>query len=101
MKLTRKDIAEALDEVWDPELHISIVELGLIYNIILQDNDKVKIEMTLTSLGCPLFPMIEREVQEKLTERGILKENIEIVLTFEPPWSIELMSENARALMGI
>ena len=100
MNITEQQIRTALSEVYDPELNISIVDLGLVYEIILK-KPGVKIIMTLTSLGCPLFGTIEQEVKSKLKEIGIAEEKVEIELSFEPPWSMEMMSESAKAMLGI
>jgi metal-sulfur cluster biosynthetic enzyme len=93
-------IKKALQKVLDPELNISIVDLGLIYDIIINKN-KVKIVMTLTTVGCPLYNLIEDEIKNQLVNLGFKKEDIEIELTFDPPWSIEKMSPKAKALLGI
>ncbi|MCL4377972.1 MAG: metal-sulfur cluster assembly factor [Actinobacteria bacterium] len=90
-----------MSEVLDPELNISIVDLGLVYDVKLNKNDKVKIVMTLTTIGCPLFSMIEEEVKSKLKEVGIKDNKIELELTFDPPWSMDKMSERAKAMLGI
>lgn len=83
----------------DPELYISIVDLGLVYNIKV-NNNKAIITMTLTTIGCPLFSIIEKQVENAV---GGVKEidDVEILLTFDPPWNIDMMSENARATIGI
>lgn len=101
MKLTEEKIKKALEEVLDPELNISIVDLGLIYKINLLENNKVKILMTLTTIGCPLFPIIETELKDKLKEIGIKEKDIEIELTFDPPWSMENITEKGKAVLGI
>ena len=101
MKLSEQKIREALTEVMDPELHISIVDLGLVYEIIEKKEGKIKIIMTLTTIGCPLFATIEQEVKDKLKEIGVDPDNVELELTFDPPWSIENMSESAKAMLGI
>ncbi|MBI4973750.1 metal-sulfur cluster assembly factor [Candidatus Roizmanbacteria bacterium] len=100
MKITVKKIINALTDVMDPEIHISIVDLGLIYKVTLK-KDAVHILMTLTTIGCPLFSQIEMEMKQKLTELGFKDENIKLELTFDPPWSLERMSERGKALMGI
>lgn len=100
MNFTKKDILKKLEEVLDPELNISIVDLGLIYDIKIKKN-KIKIIMTLTTIGCPLISIIEEDIKNKLNEFGFKKENIEIELTFDPPWSIEKMSEKGKAILGI
>lgn len=103
MKITKKQIKDKISEVLDPELNISIVDLGLIYHIQLKQvqTSEVKITMTLTTIGCPLFSMIEDEIKKKLGELGIAKKSITLELTFDPPWSMEKMSEHAKAMLGI
>ena len=91
-------IKEKLYEVIDPELNISIVDLGLIYEIKLKDN-KPYIKMTLTTIGCPLFSVIQKEIENKLKELGYNTTIIE--LTFDPPWSMDRLSERAKAILGI
>jgi metal-sulfur cluster biosynthetic enzyme len=98
MAIDEKTILKKLAEVKDPELNISIVDLGLIYKIELND-DQLRVLMTLTSYACPLGPMIQDEIKEKLQELGITKIKLDIV--FDPPWSLERMSEKGRKLLGI
>ncbi len=100
VKITQKLIQTKLSEVMDPELNISIVDLGLVYNTKL-NNNKVKIIMTLTTIGCPLFSLIETQVKDKIKELGVKDEDISLELTFEPPWSMEKMSKKAKAMLGI
>ena len=57
--------------------------------------------MTLTTIGCPLFSLIEQQVKDKIRELGVKEENISLELTFDPPWSMDLMSEKAKAMLGI
>jgi len=101
MKITALSIKKKLEEVLDPELNISIVDLGLVYNVKVEKANKVVITMTLTTIGCPLISVIEEEIKNRLSELGIRKENITIDLTFDPPWSMEKMSERAKAMLGI
>lgn len=92
-------IMASLEEVMDPELYISIVDLGLIYAVVIT-GDAVTIKMTLTTLGCPLFESIESEIKAKLKKiKEINKVFVELV--FDPPWSIDKMTEKAKAMMGI
>jgi len=98
--LTKKKIINKLYEVMDPELNISIVDLGLIYKIKINKN-KVKIIMTLTTVGCPLFSLIESQIKDKIKELGIKEENISLELTFDPPWTMEKMSKKGKAMLGI
>ena len=100
MKITKKIIVSKLTEVMDPELNISIVDLGLVYDTKLVKN-KVKIIMTLTTIGCPLFSLIETQVKDKIKELGVKEEDISLELTFDPPWSMEKMSKKAKAMLGI
>lgn len=101
MKLTTSAIRKTLYDVLDPELNISIVDLGLIYKIEIKRNGKIKIIMTLTAIGCPLFSLIETDVKDKLKKLGIKEKDIKLELTFDPPWTMEKMSEKARAMLGI
>lgn len=100
MKITEKRVREILAGVMDPELNISITDLGLVYDVKVENN-AVFIKMTLTTIGCPLFNLIEQEVKNKLSESNINSSEVHIELTFDPPWSMEKMSERAKAMLGI
>ncbi|EKE14843.1 MAG: protein of unknown function DUF59 [uncultured bacterium] len=100
MKPTTKQIKNKLTEVMDPELNISIVDLGLVYDIKIIKN-KIKIIMTLTTIGCPLFSLIETQVKDKIKELKVKEEDISLELIFDPPWSMEKMSKRAKAMLGI
>jgi len=100
-KITEKLIKSKLSEVLDPELNISIVDLGLVYNVNLEKSGKTIILMTLTTIGCPLFSTIEQEAKSRLKEIGLAEDKIEFKLTFDPPWSMDKMSERAKAMLGI
>ncbi len=89
---------EKLKNVPDPELGISIVDLGLVYDVKI-DKGNVRVIMTLTTMGCPLFDLIERPIKEELKKIKEVK-NIDVELTFEPPWSPEKMSKQARINLG-
>ncbi|MBI3619541.1 metal-sulfur cluster assembly factor [Candidatus Roizmanbacteria bacterium] len=101
MKISEKRVREKLSEVLDPELNISIVDLGLVYEVKVLKNNGIYLKMTLTTIGCPLFSLIEQEVKSKLRELGIANDKIKIALTFDPPWSMERMSERAKAMLGM
>lgn len=96
---TNQIVMKTLGTVMDPELHMSITDLGLVYKVNVNEKKKVNITMTLTSLGCPLFPMIEQDIQNKLYQSGF--KDVKINLTFDPPWSMERMTERAKATLGI
>ncbi len=92
-------IREALKKVIDPELGVSIVDLGLIYDIRYENGD-AEIEMTLTSPGCPLAPVIDKQVREAIKNVREVK-NVTVELVWDPPWSKDAMSEELRAELGI
>lgn len=83
-------------DVLDPEIQIDIVNLGMVYGVdVLDGGKKVKVLLTLTTMGCPLFDDIKSEIDEKLLSlEGV--EDVEIELTFDPPWDKEMMSEEAK-----
>lgn len=99
MAFTIKKIRQKLEEVLDPELNISIVDLGLVYKVEVEK--QVKITMTLTTVGCPLIATIEEDIKKKLKEIGINKDDVKIELSFDPLWSMEKMSPRAKAMLGI
>ncbi len=99
-KINTKMIKDKLLEVLDPELGISIVDLGLVYKINVKKSH-VNLVMTLTTIGCPLFETIESEVRNKLKKLGLTEKTLNIELTFDPPWSMEKMSERGKAILGI
>jgi FeS assembly SUF system protein len=98
--LTLRDrIEETLRTVFDPEIPVNIFELGLVYEIKIGDNNRVGIIMTLTAPGCPVAGDIIREVDEKIREiEGV--SDVDVTLTFDPPWTKEMMSEEARLELG-
>ena len=100
MAVTKQQVEDKLLDVMDPELNMSIVDLGLVYDVKI-DGPKVHILMTLTTLGCPLFDTIQEEIESKLEQIEIQPENVKIELTFDPPWSMERMTERAKAMLGI
>lgn len=108
-KLTQKQVYERLKKVIDPELGMNIVDLGLVYKVAVlrrpggTNTAKLRIVMTLTTPGCPLagmFDQMVREALEGLPGIDALKD-VKIELTFDPPWTQEMMSEGARAELGI
>lgn len=96
---TKTEIQKVLDQIPDPEIGISILQLGLIYDVEVDKKGNVRILMTLTTIGCPLFDLIERPIRQALGKlKGIKK--VDVDLTFEPPWSMDRMSEDAKAQLG-
>ena len=95
---TREEIFEALRIVEDPELGMDIVELGLLYDAEVE-GPKVHVTYSLTSMGCPVGPMIEQQIQEVVAGlEGV--EDVHMELTWEPPWSPERMSDDAKFILG-
>ena len=92
-------IIETLKTIFDPEIPVNIYELGLIYEIKLEDDFKARIVMTLTTPNCPVAESLPEEVKEKVQNIEGISEAI-IELTFEPPWSMEMMSEEAKLELG-
>ena len=97
---TKKQIEKVLKEIPDPEIGVSLWDLGLIYTItVVPKTGTVGILMTLTTIGCPLFDLIAGPIREEVGKlKGVKKVDVE--LTFEPPWSMDRMSEEAKAQLG-
>ena len=92
-------VRSALSTVEDPELGLDIVSLGLVYAV-ERDGDRVRVVHTLTSMGCPLGPVIERDINDAVAGvDGVA--SVEVELVFEPPWSPEKMSDDAKFLLGV
>ena len=95
---TSEEVVDALRQVEDPELGMDIVELGLLYDVEVE-GESVKVTYTLTSMGCPAGQMIEEDIDRFVGELpGVTQVKPE--LTFEPPWSPERMSEDAKFILG-
>jgi metal-sulfur cluster biosynthetic enzyme len=95
---TREDVVEALRQVEDPELGMDIVDLGLMYDVEVE-GPKVKVVYTLTSMGCPVGPMIDEQIGQVTRELPGVEE-VETELTWDPPWSPEKMSDDAKFILG-
>jgi len=98
-KKTEQDIIDVLKTVHDPEIPINIYELGLVYEINIDDNGYVNITMTLTAPGCPVAGDIIAEVDNKIHEVENVTD-VNVMLTFDPPWNKEMMSEEAKLELG-
>ncbi len=95
---SKEDVVEALRQVEDPELGMDIVELGLFYDAEVEGSN-VKVQYTLTSMGCPAGQMIQEDIERVIREiPGV--EDVESELTFEPPWTPDRMSEDAKFILG-
>jgi metal-sulfur cluster biosynthetic enzyme len=96
--VTKEDVLEALHMVEDPELGMDIVELGLMYDVAV-DGPRVKVLYSLTSMGCPAGPMIADGILDAVQSvPGV--EEVEAELTFDPPWTPDRMSDDAKFILG-
>jgi metal-sulfur cluster biosynthetic enzyme len=95
---TKEEVVDALRQVEDPELGMDIVDLGLMYDVELE-NGKVKVVHTLTSMGCPVGPMIQQQIDEVVRALPGVND-VEVELTWDPPWTPEKMSEDAKFILG-
>ena len=95
-----EEIIKEICKIYDPEIPVNIYELGLIYDVKISGDNDVMIEMTLTSPNCPVAESLPLEVEEKVGKiNGIKDVNVNIV--FEPPWTKEMMSEEAKLELGM
>ena len=93
-------IIKVIKTIYDPEIPVDIYELGLIYDVFVSEENNAKILMTLTSPNCPVAESLPREVEDKVKT---LKEidNCEVEITFDPTWTSEMMSEEAKLELGM
>jgi metal-sulfur cluster biosynthetic enzyme len=97
--ITKETVMEALKTVYDPEIPVNVLDLGLIYDIQL-DQANVYIQMTLTAAGCGMGPMIAQQAEWAIAEiEGVEDVNVEMV--FDPPWTPDLITEDGKKLLGI
>ena len=96
--VTEDLVRETLKTVYDPELGVDIMNLGMIYDVKIEDEGKkVTITMTLTTLGCPLYEELNGEIRDKVGSiSGV--EDVDVKLVFDPPWTPEFMSEEAKLI---
>ena len=102
-KMNSQDLGEKivkeLKSIFDPEIPVDIYELGLIYDVLVNEDYEVKILMTLTSPNCPVAESLPQEVEEKIRSIDEVK-TAEVEITFDPPWTKDLMSEEAKLELG-
>ena len=97
--VSKEEVLKALSEVYDPEIPVNIVDLGLIYDITIRDGD-VHIKMTLTAPGCPLHMAMEQWVKEAVKKvKGV--KNVTVEFVWDPPWTPERMSDKAKEILGL
>ena len=93
-------IVRVIKTIYDPEIPVDIYELGLIYDVFVNEDYEVKILMTLTTPNCPVAETLPVEVEEKVKSLNEVK-NAEVEITFDPPWTQDLMSEEAKLELGM
>ncbi len=98
-KETESIIIEVLKTIYDPEIPVNIYDLGLIYEVDVYEEDEAKILMTLTAPNCPMADQILEEVNEK-TKALPMIDDVTVVLTFDPPWDKDMMTEEAKLELG-
>ena len=99
MDLKEKIITE-VKKIYDPEIPVNIYELGLIYDIIIEKDSDVKINMTLTSPNCPVAESLPKEVKDSIMAIKEVK-NVDLNLVWEPPWDKDMMSEAAKLELNL
>ena len=93
-------IVKVIKTVFDPEIPVDVYELGLIYDVFVNEDYGVKILMTLTTPNCPVAESLPQEVEDKVRSISIVT-SAEVEITFDPPWSQDLMSEEAKLELGM
>ena len=97
--LLGEKIVKELKQVFDPEIPVDVYELGLIYDVFINEDNEVKILMTFTSPNCPVAESLPKEVEDKVKSIDEVKD-AEVEITFDPPWTKDLMSDEAKLELG-
>lgn len=97
--LTRDEVLEALKDVYDPEIPVNVVDLGLVYDLHVDDGD-VDIKMTLTFAGCGMGPYIAQQAEWRVAELENV-EDVNVEMVYDPPWTPDLISEDGKKLLGL
>lgn len=97
--LTAEEVYEALKDVYDPEIPVNVVDLGLIYGVEV-DQGNVDVRMTLTFAGCGMGPYIAQQAEWRIAELDEV-EDVNVELTFDPPWTPDLITEDGKKLLGL
>ena len=98
--ITREDVLEKLKEVYDPEIPVNVVDLGLIYGVEVNDGNEVHVLMTLTAPGCGMGPYIAQQAEWAVSELDGL-EDVTVEMVFDPPWTPDMLTEDGKTLLGI
>lgn len=98
--VSREEVLDALRNVYDPEIPVNIVDLGLVYDVDVDDENRVFVQMTLTAPGCGMGPFIAQNAQWAVTEvEGVQDAHVEMV--FDPPWSPDRITSEGKKLLGL
>ncbi|WP_456323321.1 metal-sulfur cluster assembly factor [Hydrogenimonas sp.] len=98
-KVTKEQVYDAIRKVIDPEVGFNLVEMGLIYDVIVDDENNVKVIMTLSTRGCPLHQMLTQWVKDAaMTVPGVKDVDVEVV--WEPAWNISMAEDNVKKALG-
>ena len=100
LTIKKEDIVNQIKEVFDPEIPVNIYDLGLIYEIKIDEEKKVEVIMTLTSPNCPVAESLPKEVSQKIKSLKGMK-SLAVYLTFDPPWDQNMMSEDAKLALDV
>ena len=100
LTIKKEDIVNQMKEVFDPEIPVNIYDLGLIYEIKIDEEKKVEVIMSLTSPNCPVAESLPKEVSQKIKSLKGMK-SLAVYLTFDPPWDKNMMSEDAKLALDI
>jgi FeS assembly SUF system protein len=98
--ITREEVLEKLKEVYDPEIPVNVVDLGLIYGVEVNDGNEVHVLMTLTAPGCGMGPYIAQQAEWAVSELDGL-EDVTVEMVFDPPWTPDMLTEDGKVLLGI
>jgi len=99
MAIDEKALWDALREVYDPEIPVNVVDLGLIYRLEIKDGNRVEVDMTLTAPGCPVAPQVMGDARERLLSvPGV--EKVDVTLVWDPLWNPDMMSDAAKEELG-
>lgn len=97
--ITKEEVLEALKEVYDPEIPVNVVDLGLVYGVEIDEGD-VSVKMTLTFAGCGMGPYIAQQAEWRLAEiENVEDVNVEVV--FDPPWTPDMITEDGKKQLGL
>ncbi len=98
--VTKEQVLEKLKEVFDPEIPVNVVDLGLIYDVKVSDANEVHVLMTLTAPGCGMGPYIAQQAEWAVSELEGLQD-VAVEMTFDPPWTPDMLTEDGKLLLGI